>query len=107
MKKMILWKTFTVAVVVVLGVCLVTPALAESKSEQNAIEINPPRYIDLAGKDVDGIVKFDPGFYNNLHEILEQEYLEDKDLVMIGMLEAMGITNRFQKIEKTKGGLKF
>jgi hypothetical protein len=52
----------------------------------------PTRYIDLTGKDIDGIVKFDPGFYRNLHEILEQEYLEDKDLAMMGMLEAMGIT---------------
>jgi hypothetical protein len=52
----------------------------------------PTRYIDLTGKDIDGIVKFDPDFYRNLHEILEQEYLEDKDLAMMGMLQAMGIT---------------
>ena len=52
----------------------------------------PTRYIDLTGKDIDGIVKFDPGFYRNLHEILAQEYLEDKDLAMMGMLEAMDIT---------------
>jgi hypothetical protein len=52
----------------------------------------PTRYIDLIDKDIDGIVKFDPGFYRNLHEILEQEYLEDKDLAMMGMLQAMGIT---------------
>ena len=52
----------------------------------------PTRYIDLLGKDVDGIVRFDPGFYSNLHEILEQEYLEDKDLAMMGMLKAMDIT---------------
>ena len=51
----------------------------------------PTRYIDLVDKDIDGIVKFDPGFYRNLHEILEQEYLEDKDLAMMGMLQAMGI----------------
>lgn len=52
----------------------------------------PNRYIDLKGKDVDGIVKFDPSFYRNLHEILEQEYLEEKDMAMMGMLQAMGIT---------------
>ncbi|MDX2487930.1 MAG: DUF1214 domain-containing protein [Gammaproteobacteria bacterium] len=52
----------------------------------------PTHYIDLKGKDIDGIVKFDPGFYRNLHEILELEYLEDKDLAMMGMLQAMGIT---------------
>ena len=50
------------------------------------------RHIDLTGKDIDGIVKFDAGLYRNLHEILEQEYLEDKDLAMMGMLEAMGIS---------------
>ncbi|MFW2367901.1 MAG: DUF1254 domain-containing protein, partial [Desulforhopalus sp.] len=32
----------------------------------------PNKYIDLLGKDVDGIVKFDASFYSNLHEILEQ-----------------------------------
>jgi len=57
----------------------------------------PTRYIDLVGKDIDGIVKFDPGFYRNLHEILEQEYLEDKDLAMMGMLQAMGITKGLKK----------
>lgn len=51
----------------------------------------PTRYIDLVGKDIDGVVKFDQNFYRNLHEILEQEYLEDKDLAMMGMLQAMGI----------------
>ncbi|MBL0708987.1 MAG: DUF1254 domain-containing protein [Sulfurimonas sp.] len=50
------------------------------------------RHIDLTGKDIDGIVKFDAGLYRNLHEILEEEYLEDKDLAMMGMLEAMGIS---------------
>ncbi|MBL0721380.1 MAG: DUF1254 domain-containing protein [Sulfurovum sp.] len=49
-------------------------------------------HIDLTGKDIDGIVKFDAGLYKNLHEILEQEYLEDKDLAMMGMLEAMDIS---------------
>ena len=55
---------------------------------------NPPksRHIDLKGIDVDGIVKWDAGLYRNLHEILGQEYLEDKDLAMMGMLEAMGIS---------------
>ena len=52
----------------------------------------PSRHIDVSGKDIDGIVKFDASFYRHLHEILEQEYLEDKDLAMMGMLEAMGIT---------------
>ena len=42
--------------------------------------------------DIDGIVKFDPSFYRQLHKILEQEYLEEKDMAMMGMLQAMGIT---------------
>ena len=52
----------------------------------------PTRYIDVGGKDIDGIVKFDASFYRHLHEILELEYLEEKDLAMMGMLQAMGIT---------------
>ncbi|MGV2975814.1 DUF1214 domain-containing protein [Roseibium alexandrii] len=54
----------------------------------------PPesRHLDLKGLEVDGIVKWDASLYRHLHEILEHEYLEDKDLAMMGMLEAMGIS---------------
>ena len=42
MKKMILWKTLAVLSAIVVGVCLVTPSLAETESELEAIEIYPP-----------------------------------------------------------------
>jgi hypothetical protein len=55
---------------------------------------NPPdsRHLDVHGLEVDGITKWDETFYRNLHEILQTEFIEEKDLAMMGMLEAMGIS---------------
>jgi hypothetical protein len=54
---------------------------------------NPPAisYIDLADKEIDGIVKYVPSYFERLHAILGMDVIEEKDKAMLGMLKAMSI----------------
>ncbi|WP_019026796.1 DUF1214 domain-containing protein [Colwellia piezophila] len=51
----------------------------------------PNNYIDLVDKKIDGIVKYTPDYFSKLHEILSQDIIEQKDMAMLGMLQAMDI----------------
>jgi hypothetical protein len=49
------------------------------------------KYIDLYGKAFEGILKFDDTLFDGLNDILKNEYIEEKDKVMMGMLRGIGI----------------
>lgn len=49
------------------------------------------RHVDLSGKMVEAIAKFDDTYYDGLNEILQEEKLEEKDKVMMGMLKSLGM----------------
>ena len=49
------------------------------------------RYVDLYGKLYDGITDFDAGFYEELNEIVQEEFIAEKDLAMMGLLKTIGI----------------
>jgi hypothetical protein len=49
------------------------------------------KHIDAYGKRVHAIVDYDASYFEGLHEILGQEYLEEKDLAILGLLESIGI----------------
>lgn len=49
------------------------------------------KYVDLYGKDFDAITKFDDTLFDELNDILQNEYIEEKDKVMMGMLRGIGI----------------
>jgi hypothetical protein len=53
----------------------------------------PPvqRYIDMAGKLFDGIVRFDDSFYDSLARMVNEESVQQRDLVAMGLLHSMGI----------------
>ena len=51
----------------------------------------PNNYIDLADKDIDGIVKYTPDYFAKLHDLMSNEHIEEKDMAMMGMLAAMDI----------------
>jgi len=53
----------------------------------------PPRtrFVDAYGKRVHAIVDYDASYFENLHEILNQEIIEEKDLSILGLLESIGI----------------
>jgi hypothetical protein len=54
---------------------------------------NPPqqRYIDIAGKLFDGVAVFDETFYESLARIVDEEPLQNRDLVAMTQLRAVGI----------------
>jgi len=53
----------------------------------------PPeqRFIDMAGKLFDGIVRFDPTFYESLARMVDEEPVLERDRAMLERLKALGI----------------
>jgi len=53
----------------------------------------PPKtkHVDGYRKRVHAIVDYDASYFKNLHEILQQEYIEEKDLAILGLAESIGI----------------
>ncbi len=49
---------------------------------------NPPdpRYIDMAGKLFDGMVRYDASFYTRLARMVDEEPVQTRDLAMMGQL---------------------
>ncbi len=54
---------------------------------------NPPKnnYIDIAGKNMEGIPVLNENIYTELNEIIQEEPVEDQNLAMMGMLHSIGI----------------
>jgi hypothetical protein len=67
---------------------------------------NPPKtkHVDGYRKRVHAIVDYDASYFNNLHEILQQEYIEEKDKAILGLAESIGIRkgNAFKPDDATK-----
>ena len=51
----------------------------------------PPKRVDLAGIEIDGIAPYDDRFYDALNEMLQEEPVAEQDLVAMGMLYSLGI----------------
>jgi len=53
----------------------------------------PPeqRHIDMAGKVLDGVVKFDDGYFDRLARMIDEEPVRPRDHVMMGQLGSLGI----------------
>ncbi|WNC74196.1 DUF1254 domain-containing protein [Thalassotalea psychrophila] len=49
------------------------------------------KYIDVAGKHIDALPKFDASYFVDLHKVLQEEKLEERDKVALGMLRELGI----------------
>jgi len=90
------------------GFFLLRPVIADNsesnlkKAEQFAKQIkiyplamaeNPAAttHVDCYRKRVHAIIDFDASYFENLHEILQQEFIEDKDLAILGLAESIGI----------------
>jgi hypothetical protein len=90
------------------GYFLLRPVIADNsaanlkKAEQYIKQIkiyplaqanNPPetRHVDSYRKRVHAIMDFDASYFDSLHEILQQEYLEEKDIAFLGLTESIGI----------------
>jgi len=54
---------------------------------------NPPQnnYIDIYGKNMEGTPVLDETIYTELHEIIQEEVVEEQNLAMMGMLNKIGI----------------
>jgi len=54
---------------------------------------NPPesRSVDIYGRNMEGIVKLDETVYAELHEIIQEETVEEQNLAMMGLLRTIGI----------------
>ncbi len=54
---------------------------------------NPPaqRYIDMAGKRLDGVVQFDESFFERLSRMVNEEPILPRDVLAVGQLRAIGI----------------
>lgn len=54
---------------------------------------NPPatKHIDIFDIPINGLVPFDETYFTQLHELLQKERIEEKDLTFLGMLETLGI----------------
>jgi hypothetical protein len=50
-----------------------------------------PRYIDVAGKLFDGIVKMDDTFFDSLARMVNEEPVQTRDMVAMGQLLSLGI----------------
>jgi hypothetical protein len=90
------------------GYFLLRPVIADTsesnlkKAEQFVKQIKiyplakakkPPKtkHVDGYRKRVHAIMDFDASYFNSLHEILQQEYIEEKDLAILGLTESIGI----------------
>lgn len=58
-----------------------------------ARQANPPEqhFIDIHGKTFDGIANFDERFFENLNRMVQEEPVQTRDLVAMGMLKSVGI----------------
>jgi hypothetical protein len=54
---------------------------------------NPPeqRFIDIHGKTFDGVASFDESFFESLARMVQEEPVQPRDLVAMGMLKSLGI----------------
>jgi hypothetical protein len=54
---------------------------------------SPPeqRFIDIHGKTFDGIANFDERFFESLNRMVQEEPVQTRDLVAMGMLKSIGI----------------
>ena len=54
---------------------------------------NPPeqRFVDMAGRLFDGIVRFDGSFYTSLAQMINEEPVLARDRAMMGLLLPLGI----------------
>ena len=54
---------------------------------------SPPeqRFIDIHGKTFDGVPSFDESFFVSLNRMIQEEPVQERDLVAMGMLEGIGI----------------
>jgi hypothetical protein len=90
------------------GYFLLRPVIADNsesnlrKAEQFVKQIkiyplaraeNPPetKHVDCYRKRVHAIVDYDASYFDSLHEILQQEYIEQKDIAILGLAESIGI----------------
>ena len=93
-----------------LGDALAIPASASASDQAKAIDLvkqlriyslaqasSPPKqnYVDMAGKLLDGVVKFDDFFYQRLARMVNEAPVLMRDLVMMGQLRSLGI-EKFQ-----------
>ncbi|WP_340112129.1 DUF1254 domain-containing protein [Maribellus mangrovi] len=71
---------------------------------------NPPEgeYIDMAGKHLPTLPKYDDSYFKYIKELIDTEPLQERDMVMGGMLASIGIVKDkpFQPSEKVKKALK-
>ena len=51
----------------------------------------PTPSVDLYDNELMGVPTFDGSYFTSLHEILQEEVVEEKDLAMLGMLASIGI----------------
>ncbi|MCH7641966.1 MAG: DUF1254 domain-containing protein, partial [Chloroflexi bacterium] len=54
---------------------------------------NPPktRYIDIYDKNIDGVAHFNASYYQRLNKMIQEEYLEEKDMALLGAISMIGI----------------
>ena len=54
---------------------------------------NPPmtKHVDTYGKHLNALPEFDASFFENLHEMIQEEVVLEQDLAIMGLLDAIGI----------------
>jgi len=52
---------------------------------------NWPQHVDIDGKDINALPDYDVSYFKDFHEIIQEEIVEEKDLAMMGILNAIGI----------------
>ena len=57
----------------------------------NVNDPQPTKYNDVAGKLIDGVVKFDLSLYQMINDFLQTDNIEERDAVAYGMLKGLGI----------------
>ncbi len=90
------------------GYALMRPVIANT-SEENLVKAqsfvkkikvyplsgvkNPPKthFVDIYDKEIDAVAHFDLSYFKMLHQILQEEDIDEKDMVMMAMLKALGI----------------
>ena len=90
------------------GYSLLRPIIADASQENLAkavalvkkIKIYPlaqadappaTRHIDVFDKNLNALPDYDGSYFKDLHEIIQEEYIEEKDIAMMGILNAIGI----------------
>jgi hypothetical protein len=71
---------------------------------------NPPeqRFIDIHAKTFDGLPTFDESFFESLNRMIQEEPIQERDLVAMGMLMSIGIEKgkEFKPDDATKRAFK-